>query len=96
MACLAIAFSAYLEDAFSALCFPICLYFLLLRVVRFPEDIMIRYPYLRVLNWVEGTCVLGSTPLICLIFKILATLILCTIFYLLVVIRLYFKWHRGV
>lgn len=80
MAGCAIWVSTILPNAFFAFTAPICIYFLALRIIMFPTEMMFTYQYLQVQLWFEGTydspngglasflCKLGVTAMICMIY----------------------------
>lgn len=80
MAACAIWVSTIWPNAFFAFTAPICIYFLALRIIMFPTELMFTYQYLQVQLWFEGTydspnggvasflCKLGVTMMIYMIY----------------------------
>lgn len=95
MACCAMCVSSFFPNKLAVFCSPVCIYFLALRMIRFPDELLVKYPFIKVTYWVENTCQMGSRGWDCLLWKCLVTVFICLIYGGLTAWRIRKRWHYG-
>lgn len=72
---------------------PVCIYFLALRVIRFPAEL--EKPYLQVSSWIEGVYVSPSGGAATFLCKLGVTAMVCTVYGILAVVQVKRRWHYA-
>ena len=70
---------------------PVCIYFLVLRVIRFSAEL--EKPYLQVSSWIEGIYASPAGGIATFLCKLGVTAMVCTVYGILTVILVQRRWH---